>query len=76
MIKGFLLIDGKYNAVLIHQEDLYKPLNEILAKAVTEDEVKMHKTKKELNTTISEYKSGVYRVHPESIEEVEDDRIN
>ena len=40
MIKGFLLIDGAYNAVLIHQEDLYKPLNEILAKVVAEDEVK------------------------------------
>ena len=68
--KGFLLIDGEYNTVFVHQEDLYKPLNEILAKVVTEDEVKKHNTKKELNTTISEYKKGVYRVKPESIEEV------
>lgn len=69
MKKGFLLCDGSKNCVLITMEDLYKPFDKILAEKVKGQEVKTHKTRADLNKTISEYLKGVYRVKPEEIEE-------
>ena len=69
MKKGFLLCDGQKNCILISQEDLYKPFDKILEEKVKSEEVKQHKTRAELNKTISEYLKGVYRVKPEDVKE-------
>ena len=68
MKKGFLLCDGQKNCILISQEDYYKPFGLILEEKIKGEEVKTHKTRAELNKTISEYLKGVYRVKPEDLE--------
>jgi hypothetical protein len=68
MKKGFLLCDGEKNCVLISQEDLYKTLDQIIEQKIKEDEVKTHKTRSDLNKTISDYLKGIYRVKPEDFE--------
>lgn len=72
MKKGFLLCDGQKNCILISQEDLYKTFDRILEEKVKQEEVKQHKTRAELNKTISEYMKGVYRVKPEDLKEGDD----
>lgn len=73
MKKGFLLCDGEKNCILISQEDMYKPFDRIIEEKIKGEEVKQHKTRAELNKTISEYLKGVYRVKPEDLKEGESD---
>jgi hypothetical protein len=70
MKKGFLLCDGQKNCILISQEDYYKPFGLILEEKIKYEEVKTHKTRAELNKTVSEYLKGVYRVKPEGADHV------
>lgn len=69
MKKGFLLIDGQKNCILISQEDLYKPFDKIIEEKVKGEEVKQHNKRSELYLTVSDYLKGIYKVKPEDIED-------
>ena len=58
--KGFLLIDGAKNAIILSMEEI-KEIPEItkqLSNRDVLDQVRKHKTRGELNKSISEYLSG------------------
>ena len=60
MKKGFLLIDGDKNALLFTFDDIdsHKTFNQVVSEKIKNNEVKVHKTRADLNKSISEYLKG------------------
>lgn len=60
MKTGYLLIDGDKNVCLFTLEDIksYKTFNELVNEKIKNREIKKHKTRADLNKTISEYLKG------------------
>lgn len=60
MKKGFLLIDGDKNALLVTLDDIdsHKTFNQVVIERIKNHEIKEHKTRADLNKSISEYLKG------------------
>ena len=60
MKKGFLLIDGNKCALLFTNDDIksYKTFEELVIEKIKNHEIKEHKTRADLNKTISDYLKG------------------
>ena len=56
--KGFLLIDGSKNAVILNTNELPEELMDLLRKRGIMETVKKHKTNKDLYKTVSDYLKG------------------
>ena len=60
--QGLLVIDGAKNCVIITQEDLesYKTISELISSKVVNNQLRQHRTKADLDNTISAYLKGKF----------------